>query len=96
MVEDFLSRLDTESETNPINYSFPHENLLVVSTNTPWFQNIANYLATGKLPHLSSNEKRRIIKQSTAYSWIGGDLFRIGPNLIIQRCVREDDILDIL
>jgi len=30
------------------------------------------------------------------YSWIEGQLFRIGQNLIIQQCAREDEIYDIL
>jgi hypothetical protein len=56
-----------------------------------------NYLATIKLPaHLSPHEKRRIITQSTNYSWVGHDLFCTGPDLIIHRCVREDEIVEIL
>jgi hypothetical protein len=56
-----------------------------------------NYLATRKLPsHLSPHEKRRIITQSANYSWVSHDLFHIGPYLIIRRCVREDEIPEIL
>jgi hypothetical protein len=56
-----------------------------------------NYLATRKLPsHLSPHEKRKIITQSDNYSWVGHDLFCTGPNLIIYRCVREDEVPEIL
>ena len=56
-----------------------------------------NYLATRRLPsHFSPHEKCRIITQSPNYSWVGHDLFRTGPDLIIHRCVREDKIPEIL
>jgi len=38
---------------------FPNENLFVVPVKTPWYANVANYLAVGKLPkHLSPNERK--------------------------------------
>jgi hypothetical protein len=56
-----------------------------------------NYLATRKLPsHFSPHEKCRIITQCDNYSWVGHDLFHIGLDLIIHRCVLEDDIPEIL
>jgi hypothetical protein len=56
-----------------------------------------NYLATRKLPsHFSPNEKRKTITQSANYSWVGHYLFRTGPDLIIHRCVPEDEVLKII
>jgi hypothetical protein len=34
--------------------------------------------------------------QSAKYCWVGGDLFYTGADLIIRRCVREDEMFDIL
>ena len=97
MVADFLSRLTHTDDNVPVDDTFPDEHLFVVSIKTPWSADIANYLVTGKIPaHLSSYEKRRIIQQSANYSWVGNDLFRTGPYLIIRRCVREDEMYDIL
>ena len=45
---------------------------------------------------MSPHEKRRIIVQSSNYSWVDNDLLRIGSDLIIRRCVREDEMIDIL
>ena len=96
-VADFLSRLNTEGENVPVFDEFPDEHLFALATHTPWFADIANYLATGELPqHLSSKEKQRIIRLSATYSWMGGDLYKTGPNLIIRRCVKEDEMHDIL
>jgi hypothetical protein len=45
-------------------------------------------LFAGKfLQHLSSWEKKQIVKFSATHSWIKGDLFYTGPELIIRRCV---------
>lgn len=68
-----------------------------MSTKSPWFADIANYLVTRKLPsHLSAREKQNIIQKSVAYSWIQEDLFDTGADVIICRCVREEEVFDIL
>ena len=45
---------------------------------------------------MTSKEKKKIIKQSARHTWVNGDLFYTGYDLIIRRCVRQDEILDIL
>jgi len=63
----------------------------------PSYADLANYLSAGKVPpSLSSKEKKRLIKQSARYSWVNGDLFYTGYDMIIRRCIREDEIIDIL
>jgi hypothetical protein len=65
--------------------------------HSPWYADIANYLVAGKLPpHLSHREKKSIIHQSARYSWISGCLFHTGPDQEIRRCIREDEVYDIL
>ena len=50
-----------------------------------------------KLPsYFSPREKIQVIKQSARYSWITKDLLYTKNDLIIRRCIREDEILDIL
>ena len=85
LVAYFLSRIQHDEGAKPVDDHFPDENLFAVSVQTPWFADIANYLATGKLPnHLSPHKKRRIIVQSSNYSWVDNDLFCTGPDLIIR------------
>jgi len=45
---------------------------------------------------LSSKEKRKIVKKSTPFTWIGGNLFKLGLDQILRRCVREEEVFDIL
>ena len=58
----FLSHFTNSNGNLPIEDSFPDEHLFSVSARSPWYADVANYLATGKLPvHLSKREKRKII-----------------------------------
>ena len=58
IIADFLSRIQHEDGTKPVDDTFPDEHLFVVSIQTPWFADIANYLPTGKYqticPHMRS------------------------------------------
>ena len=81
VVADFLSHFTNSDDSLPVEDSFPDEHLFAVSAHSPWYANVANYLATGNLPtHLSKREKRKIIQQSARYCWIDGHLFYIGPD----------------
>jgi hypothetical protein len=56
---------------------------------TTWLQ--------GSYHHTYPTErKRRIIHQSARYSWIIGCLFHIGIDQEIRRCIREDEVYDLL
>ena len=69
LVADLLFGIQHEDNTQPIDDTFPDEHLFVVYVQTPWFADIANYLATHKIPnHFSPHEKHRIIVQSSNYS----------------------------
>ena len=62
VVADFLSRLNNIGEVTPINDDFLEKHLFSMSTDSPWFANVANYLVTRKTPpHLYACEKRNIV-----------------------------------
>jgi hypothetical protein len=46
----FLSRIQNGGENDPLYNSFRDEHLFAIYTNSGWFGDIANYLATIKLP----------------------------------------------
>jgi hypothetical protein len=97
VVVDFLSRLHVNDDNLPVDDSFPDEHLFAVSAHSPWYADIANYLVAGKVPpHLSPRERRKIIQKSARYSWIGGYLFYTGLDQEIRRCVRDDEVYDLL
>eukprot|EP00253_Pinus_taeda_P034267 PITA_34267 len=75
----------------------PDEHLFAISVLSPWFADIANYLVSAQFPpHLSSKEKSKIIRKSASFTWIGGNLFKLGPDQILRHCVREEEVFDIL
>ena len=46
VVADFLSRFTNNDDNLPVEDSFPDEHLFAVSAHSPWYANVANYLAT--------------------------------------------------
>jgi hypothetical protein len=58
LVVDFLSRMIHLGDNTPVDDNFPDENLFSISTFTPLYVDVANYLVTGKMPQkLSPREK---------------------------------------
>ena len=81
VVADFISRLTISDDFTATEDSFLDECLFDISTHSPWYENIANYLAAGKFPHqLSSKERRNIIEKNATYSWIEGNLYHTRPD----------------
>ena len=73
------------------------EHLFSISALSPWFADIAKYLVAGRLPpNLSFKERSRIVIKSAPFTWIGGKFFKLGPDQILRRCVREEEVFDIL
>eukprot|EP00253_Pinus_taeda_P007337 PITA_07337 len=96
-VADFLFRIQNTKEDSPVEDKFPDEYLFAVTSKIPWYADMANYLVTGKLPpHSFPSERRKIIQESSKYSWISNELFKTRLDLVIRICVREDEMLDIL
>ena len=58
VVADLLSHFTNSDDNFPVEDSFPVEHLFVVSAHSPWYVDVDNYLAAGKLSaHLSKREK---------------------------------------
>jgi hypothetical protein len=54
VVVDFLSRLHINDDNLPVDDSFLDEHLFAVSSHSPWYKGISNYLVARKVPpHLS-------------------------------------------
>ena len=55
---DFLSQIISTDESLPVDDVFLDEHLYAISTNVPWFEDIANYLVSVKFPgHVTPKEK---------------------------------------
>jgi hypothetical protein len=61
IVAEFLSCIPKIDDSLMVEDQFSDEHLFAVTTKPPWYADVANYLATGKLPaHLSSREIKLI------------------------------------
>jgi hypothetical protein len=82
LVADFLSHIPKIDDSLIVEDRFPNENMFVVTTKPPWYADMENYLAAGRLPtHLSSRERKLIIQHSARFTWISGYLFHKGVDL---------------
>ena len=98
MFVDFLYRLTfLAGNEEMVDDQLPDENLFVISVLSPWLDDIENYLVSAQLPpNLSSKEKSKIVRKSAPFTWIGGNLFKLGSDQILIICVREEEVFDIL
>ena len=63
LIVDFLSCVPKKDNSSIVEDQFLDEHLFVVTIKMPWYANVVNYLADGKLPtHLSSRERKLIIQ----------------------------------
>eukprot|EP00253_Pinus_taeda_P014947 PITA_14947 len=98
VVANFLFRVNLPAgEEGMVDDQIPDEHLFVISVFSPLFADIENYLVSSQFPpHMSSKEKSKIVRKSAPFTWIGGNLFKLGPDKILRRCVREEEFFDIL
>ena len=77
-VANHLSQLHTTSSGEICN-TFPDEQLLAVVTKVPWFAHIVNYLVT------------KFAYDVKHYFWEEPQLFHVGADQIIRRCILEEE-----
>ncbi|KAI3708571.1 hypothetical protein L2E82_37828 [Cichorium intybus] len=96
VVADHLSRLPAEGLEAGIKDSFPDEQLLEL-TGAPWYANYVNFLATGAMPaHWTKQRQKQFRTYGKRYIWDDSDLFKLGEDQIIRRCVPDEEIGEIM
>ena len=92
---DHLSRLENSEEglekESSIKEEFPEEYLFSVHI-TPWFADIANFLASDILPpNLSYQQKKKFFYDIKHYLWEDPFLYKVCANGMIRRYVPEEE-----
>lgn len=98
-VADHLSRLPFENKEDvPINDEIGFEALMaLVSTSTPWYADIAHYLACGVVPpKYSSQQKKKFFKEVRRYFWNDPYLFKQCGDGLYRKCVPDHEIQGVL
>ena len=101
VVADHLSKLEDYEQVRQeedINDEFLDNLLLSVQHfTTPWFADIANYLACGILPQeLSYQQRKHFLYEVKHYLWEDPFLYKICGDRLIRKCVPEIEMLKIL
>ena len=66
-------------------------------SHIPWFADIVNYLATGKLPtHWSKQDRVKFLTEVKKFFWEDPYLFKYCPDQIIRRCVPENEQVSVI
>ena len=95
VIVDHLSRVErstAEEEKVILTENFPDEQLFKVSFQLPWYADIVNYLDCVVIPsEFSYQQKRKLRTDSRYYIWDDPLLFKRGADMIIRRCVQENE-----
>ena len=95
-VADHLPRLHI-SGGEDIRDTFPDEHLLAISSDTPWYTHIVNFIVTGSIPeHWNRHQKDKFFHELKYYFWEEPLLLYLGYDQSIRRCVPEEDQGDTL
>ena len=99
LVADHLSCLEGASDEVQVNDDFPDEQLLAIEDKraVPWFVDYVNYLVAKVVPpEFNYQQKKRFFAHLKHYYWEELILYRHCANPVIQRCVPEDEMNNIL
>ncbi|XP_076900493.1 uncharacterized protein LOC143554673 [Bidens hawaiensis] len=100
VVADHLSRLvgqeEEEKDERAINESIPDEKLFSVST-FPWYADIINFLVADIIPESwPKKKKQHFLSQEKHYAWEDPNLFKVGADQIMRRCIPEEEMRSVL
>ena len=100
MIADHLSRVEKptlQKEEKEIAEYFLDEQLFQLSLQSPWYDDIVNFLSCGIMPlKLSYQQRKKLRTESTFYIWDDPLLFKREADMIIRRCVPESEQSKIL
>ncbi|KAK8980795.1 hypothetical protein V6N11_047926 [Hibiscus sabdariffa] len=98
LVADHLSQISLTLTDPPIKEEFPDEHLLWAQEGKlPWYADMVNYLATGKVPtRLSRSATNKIKRESRFYVWDDPYLWKHCSDQVLRHCIAEEEVNSIL
>ena len=90
---DYLSRLQGVSPANPIEDTFPDENLFHIEGEESLYFDIVQYLISGQYPHSMSPEQKAVFQHKVGpYTLIQGVLYKLTPDQKLKRCLEKREV----
>ena len=72
---DHLSRMQIQGSDLPINDYLTDDTLLKVTSSSPWYANLVNFMVTGYIP--PGEDKKKLIHLSRFHLWDDPYLFKV-------------------
>jgi hypothetical protein len=95
-VPDHLSRLELGESGGDVDDQLPDVDLFKVEYVLDYLSDIALFLSTCVCPEgYSATQKRHLVVHAVDYQLIVGQLYKLGLENILRRCVLDHEILDI-
>jgi hypothetical protein len=87
---DHLSRLEHGGEPSSLEDTLPDAQLLAIMKFDDHFVKIVHFLSMGMEPHeYTFIQKKQLVVCDAYFSLIVEQLYKMGPNEILRRCVME-------
>jgi hypothetical protein len=93
-VADHLSRMQVKGSDLPIDDYFRDDTLLKVTTSSPWYGNLVNFMVTRYIPPIE--DKKKSIHLSRYHLWDDPYLFKVCADGLLRRCIPLCETLKIL
>lgn len=94
---DHLSRIDSGEPATRIEDNLSDSFLFKVDAAPDWYVDVCHILSTGSYPSgYTPLEKRQLLLKSKPFTLLGGQLYKAGPDGILQRCVNPHKVPPIL
>ena len=92
MRHDHLLRLELGEEPTSLDEGLPDAQLFSIQMVDEYFQDIVQYLSTSFAPsEMSTQQKKSLVVKAADFTLIAGQLYKMGPDEILRRCVLEHE-----
>jgi hypothetical protein len=91
-VLDHLSKLEHGEEPTSLEDTLPDAQVLTIRNIDDHFTNIFQFLSTGMAPsEYTIPQKKQLVVRVADFSLIVGQIYKMGPDDILRRCVMETE-----
>ena len=95
-VADHLSRI-SNPESLGIKDELPGEPFMEISSSTPWYADVVNYLVCKIIPpNMSHHQKKKFLHDAKDYYWDEPFLYKHCADGIVRRCIPSEETKDIM
>jgi hypothetical protein len=89
---DHLSMLEHGKEPTSLEDTMPDAQLQAIRNIDDHFAKIVHFLSTGMTPsEYTINQKKQLVVCTAKFSLITRQLYKMGPDEILRRCVMEEE-----